>query len=81
MIEFNKIEFSANLDDAAGNPLERVQQVRIDPLTLKQCRITPSRALESERGTEKLHQPPGMDLDESKCPFCQGNIDSMPPLP
>jgi hypothetical protein len=53
MIEFKKTEFSANFTDAAGKPLKRVQQVRTDPVTLKQCRITPSRALENERGTEE----------------------------
>jgi UDPglucose--hexose-1-phosphate uridylyltransferase len=79
MIEFNKIAFSAEFLDAAGTPLERVQQVRTDPVTLKQCRITPSRALEKERGTEKLYQPPDIDLNESKCPFCPGNLESMTP--
>lgn len=79
MIEFNKTEFSADFTDAEGNHVTRVQQVRTDPLTLKQCRITPSRALENERGTEKLYQPPDIDLDESKCPFCPGNLDTMTP--
>ena len=79
MIEFNMREFSAEFSDAAGKPIKRVQQVRTDPVTLKQCRITPSRALENERGTEKLYQPPDADLDESKCPFCYGNIEFMTP--
>lgn len=79
MIEFLKQEFSANFSDAAGKPLTRIQQVRTDPVTLKQCRITPSRALENERGTEKLYQPPEMDLNESKCPFCPVNLESMTP--
>lgn len=79
MIEFKKTEFSANFSDASGKPINRVQQVRTDPLTLKQCRITPSRALENERGTEKLYQPPDTDLDESQCPFCVGNLESMTP--
>ncbi|MFW2364958.1 MAG: galactose-1-phosphate uridylyltransferase [Desulforhopalus sp.] len=59
--------------------MHRVQQVRTDPVTLKQCRITPSRELENERGTEKLYQPPEMDLNESRCPFCPGNLDRMTP--
>ena len=79
MIEFRKQEFSANFSDAAGKPLTRVQEVRTDPVTLRQCRITPSRALENERGTEKLHQPPEMDLNESTCPFCPENLESMTP--
>ncbi len=79
MIEFNMREFSAEFTDAAGKPIKRVQQVRTDPVTLKQCRIVPSRALENERGTEKLYQPPDADLDESKCPFCSGNLEFMTP--
>lgn len=77
MIEFNKIELEANFSDAAGEPLQRTQQVRTDPITSRQCRITPSRSLENERGTEKLHQPPDMDLDESNCPFCPANLELM----
>lgn len=79
MIEFKMAEFSARFSDAAGRPIKRVLQVRTDPLTLKQCRITPSRALENERGTEKLFQPPEADLDTSKCPFCPGNLEHMTP--
>lgn len=79
MIEFLKKEFSARFYDGSGEPLERLQQVRIDPLTLKQCRITLSRALENERGTEKLFQPPEADLDESRCPFCPANLELMTP--
>ena len=79
MIEFLKQEFSANFSNGAGKPLTRIQQVRTDPVTQKQCRITPSRALENERGTEKLYQPPEMDLNESNCPFCKENLDSMTP--
>lgn len=79
MIDFHMLELSAEFSDAAGKPLKRVQQVRTDPLTLKQCRITPGRALEKERGTEKLFQPPDADLDETKCPFCPGNLERMTP--
>ena len=79
MIEFRTEEFTANFSDAAGKPLARIQQVRIDPVSLKQCRITLSRALENERGTEKLYQPPEKDLHESTCPFCPENLESMTP--
>ena len=79
MIEFNMVELTADFSDAVGIPLKRVLQVRTDPLTLRQCRITASRALANERGTEKLFQPPVTDLDESKCPFCPGNLEKMTP--
>lgn len=79
MILFNIIELSARFSDARGNPLQRVQQVRTDPVTQRQCRITPSRLLENERGTETLHQPPEIDLDESKCPFCPANLELITP--
>jgi UDPglucose--hexose-1-phosphate uridylyltransferase len=79
MIEFTKKEFSANFTDASGNQLTRIQQVRKDPVTLKQCRISPSRSHENERGTEKLYHPPDIDMDESRCPFCPGNLERMTP--
>ena len=79
MLEFRIKEFAADFRDTSGNPLTRVQQVRTDPVTLKKCRITPSRSHENERGTEKLYTPPDMDLDESKCPFCPENIECMTP--
>lgn len=79
MIVFDKKEFSADFRDTSGEPLTRMQQVRADPVTLKQCRITPSRSHENERGTEKLYHPPDMDLDESRCPFCPENIERMTP--
>lgn len=79
MIEFIIKEFTANFSDASGNQLTRIQQVRLDPVTLKQCRIAPSRSLENERGTEKLYQPPDIDLEESRCPFCPGNLERMTP--
>lgn len=47
MIEFNNTELLATFMDASGNQIKRVQQVRIDPVTLKKCRITPSRVLEA----------------------------------
>lgn len=79
MIEFKKSEFSTTFSDASGNQIKRIQQVRTDPVTLKKCRITPSRALENERGTERLYHPPDSDLDEKKCPFCPGNLESATP--
>jgi len=65
--------------DASGSRIRRIQQVRTDPVTLRKCRITPSRALENERGTEMLYHPPETDLDEKKCPFCPGNLEFMTP--
>ena len=79
LIEFKQLELSANFTDASGKQVKRIQQVRTDPLTLKQCRITPSRALENERGTEMLYHPPEEDMDEEKCPFCPKNLFSMTP--
>ena len=79
MIEFNKTELFATFMSASGSRIKRVQQVRTDPVTLKKCRITPSRSLEKERGTEIFYHPPEMDLDEKKCPFCPGNMESMTP--
>jgi len=79
LIEFKTSEYRATFMGVSGNRMERIQQVRTDPVSLKQCRITPSRALENERGTEMLYHPPEIDLDKKKCPFCPGNLESMTP--
>ena len=69
VIAFKMSEYGAEFTDAAGERVRRIQQVRVDPVTGSQCRITLSRALEQERGTEKLHSPPPEDLDRTHCPF------------
>ncbi len=79
MVVFDMIDLSAEFSDAQGKPQRKIQQIRTDPVTLKQCRITPSRAGENERGTEKLYQPPDHDLNESLCPFCPPNIETKTP--
>jgi len=79
MIKFNKEELFSTFFEASGRPIKRIQQVRTDPVTLKKCRVTPSRSLENERGTEKLYHPPEMDMDVKKCPFCPGNLETMTP--
>ncbi len=79
MIRFEKSELVACFKDASGQEIRRVQEVRTDPVTLKQCRIVPFRALEKERGTQRLFSPPDEDLDPEKCPFCPGNLEAMTP--
>jgi galactose-1-phosphate uridylyltransferase len=79
LIEFISHALTAMFMDASGNEIARPLEVRTDPITLKQSRITASRALENERGTERLYHPPEIDLDESKCPFCPGNLETMTP--
>ncbi|MDJ0623916.1 MAG: hypothetical protein QNJ17_13185 [Desulfocapsaceae bacterium] len=79
MIEFRKTSLFAHFEDAVGKRVDREQQVRVDPLTLRTCRITPSRELEKERGTERLHSPPDTDLDTTNCPFCPGNMAAQTP--
>ncbi|ACN17914.1 putative galactose-1-phosphate uridylyltransferase [Desulforapulum autotrophicum HRM2] len=79
MIRFERSELIACFKDASGNEVKRVQEIRTDPVTLKQCRIVPFRALEKERGTQRLFSPPQEDLDTKKCPFCPGNLEAMTP--
>ncbi|WP_022667107.1 hypothetical protein [Desulfospira joergensenii] len=79
MIEFKKAEIEAEFSDPSGKPVQRIIEVRTDPVTLKKSRITPHRSLEKERGTDRLYSPPESDLIEEKCPFCPGNRDSMVP--
>lgn len=80
MIEFERSTVRACFQLSSGDRAERFIEIRRDPLTRRTSRITPSRALEKERGTERLHTPPREDLDPKRCPFCPQNINTMTPV-
>jgi len=79
MIEFKKSELTAEFMDTSGRRIKRDLEIRTDPISLRTCRILPSRAMEKERGQEGQPAFPDADLDRKKCPFCQENLTSMTP--
>lgn len=78
-LRFESQILTARLRNAEGQAMVRPIEVRTHPITGRKCRITYSRSLECEPGTESLpERPPDADALDS-CPFCSGRIDSHTP--
>lgn len=79
LVEFKKETLIARLADCNGDKMERIIEVRTNPVTGRCSRITFSRGLESERGTDSLPPPPPDATDTGACPFCQPQLESRTP--
>jgi galactose-1-phosphate uridylyltransferase len=78
-IKFLKQKLVARLADCHGEKLQRPIEVRTNPVTGRRCRITFSRSLERERGTEQLPGAPPDALGTESCPFCRSQLDNRTP--
>lgn len=78
-LRFETQTITANIRDAQGNEMVRPIEVRIHPMTGRKCRITFSRSLECEPGTETLPPPPPDAQGGAGCPFCPGNLENRTP--
>ena len=76
---FKKEIISADFMDPSGESVERLIEIRRHPITLRTCRITLSRSLEKEAGTESMPAPPPNAADTSECPFCAPQLYKMTP--
>ena len=82
MLQFKKVAFHSCILLPRGETVERPIEIRTHPITGRTCRITYSRALERERGTEALPEPPPFAAERDECPFCSARIaDHTPRLP
>jgi UDPglucose--hexose-1-phosphate uridylyltransferase len=78
------LAFQAEMVTAAivapdGRRVERPIEVRTNPITGRTCRITFSRAEETEAGTARLPAPPP-DADRvDACPFCPAGLEARTP--
>lgn len=79
LLRFESQTMTARLRDAKGQPIERPIEVRSHPISGRACRITYSRSMESERGTEALPPPPPDADGSAECPFCTGNLEQRTP--
>ncbi len=62
-----------------GDQVERIIEVRTNPITFRTCRVTLSRIGEKEKGTEVLPDPPP-DVDrKAECPFCRPQVMTKTP--
>ena len=78
-IEFKKESIKATFVEPKGRLVEKIIEVRINPLTFRSCRITYSRIDEKEAGAETFPEPPNFALDTSRCPFCRPRVSEMTP--
>jgi galactose-1-phosphate uridylyltransferase len=58
---------------------EQPIEVRTNPITGRTCRITFSRGLETEPGTDRLPDPPPDAHDTDVCPFCPPQLERLTP--
>lgn len=79
LLRFESQTVAATLLDAQGKKIERTIEVRTHPISGRKCRITFSRSLECERGTEALPPPPPDAERAHECPFCPANRQSFTP--
>lgn len=79
LLRFESQTLTARLRDAQGQPIERPIEVRTHPISGRACRITYSRSLECEPGTETLPPPPPDTQGSAACPFCPGQLERLTP--
>ncbi len=80
LLRFESKTLTARLRDPQGHAIERPIEVRTHPISGRACRITYSRGLESEAGTEALPPPPPDAEGSADCPFCPGRLERRTPL-
>lgn len=78
-IRFDSQTVTAAFRDASGQEILRPIEIRTHPVTGRKCRITFSRSLETERGTEQLPPPPPDAGNTSQCPFCTPQLEHRTP--
>lgn len=62
-----------------GCEVERIIEVRTNPITFRTCRVTLSRTGEKEKGTETLPGPPPDADRKNECPFCSPQVKTKTP--
>jgi UDPglucose--hexose-1-phosphate uridylyltransferase len=78
-LRFESQTVTAAFKDAQDREMLRPIEVRTHPITGRKCRITYSRSLESERGTQALPPPPPDAGRTQGCPFCPTQLEYYTP--
>lgn len=79
-LRFESQTLTAAFKDARHKEILRPIEVRTHPISGRKCRVTFSRSLEGEPGTQTLPPPPP-DADSTQtCPFCPGQLEKQTPL-
>ncbi|MDY6793581.1 MAG: galactose-1-phosphate uridylyltransferase [Thermodesulfobacteriota bacterium] len=78
-LNFDKESVSARFIAPSGEVVEKLIEIRTNPITRRTCRIAYSRIDEKEAGTDRLPQPPPDANNTSECPFCRPGVNSKTP--
>ena len=78
-LNFTRKFVSANFNNSEGEPIKRSIEIRTNPISFRTSRITSSRSLEKEAGTDTLPDPPPEADNTSNCPFCAPQLEAMTP--
>ncbi len=62
-----------------GAAIDRPVEIRTNPITGRTSRITFSRGMENEPGTQRLPDPPPDSRATGDCPFCQPQLEKQTP--
>ena len=79
-ITFQNSSIAASFMSPEGTPVEnRIEIPPANPITGRTARISVSRSLETEPGTENLPPPPPEAFDTKSCPFCPPQVYARTP--
>ncbi len=78
-LEFKTQTTTARIVAPDGRVVDRPIEIRTNPITGRTSRITLSRGLEKEPGTERLPGPPPDSEATDNCPFCHPRIERQTP--
>ncbi len=70
---------TARIEDPDGAAIDRPIEIRTNPITGRTSRITFSRGMENEPGTQRLPDPPPDSRATSECPFCHPQLERQTP--
>jgi len=78
-LTFESRSVSARFSDPSGEAVERLIEIRTNPITGRTCRIAFSRINEKETGSDMLPPPPPDAEDTANCPFCSPQVTTRTP--
>ncbi len=79
MLSFEKKDIFARFVEPSGESAEKQIEIRTNPISGRTSRITLSRIAETEKGTDRLPDPPPDAQETSKCPFCRPQVEARTP--